>query len=84
MISPLSIDSRRMRLTKGTERKIGRKAGGLHDFFEPVTRCEVTLKGRIRISVPSEQKVVSNESSYQLEAAIHEAFDAAGRCLGDA
>jgi ribosome-associated translation inhibitor RaiA len=97
MTSPVSIDSRRVRLSKDAERQIRRKAAGLGDCFEHVTRCEVTVEGpapdrqcrptgygvHIRICVPGEQMVISRERSSELDAAIHETFDAAGRCLKD-
>jgi ribosome-associated translation inhibitor RaiA len=97
MTSPLSIDSRRLQLSKGAERQIRRKAAGLDECFERVTRCDVTVEGpasnrsrgpvaygvHIRVSVPGEQMVISNEGSLELDAAISEAFDAAGRCLKD-
>jgi hypothetical protein len=41
------------------------------------------LRVHIRISLPGEQMVVSHEGSFELDAAIHQAFDAAGRCLKD-
>jgi Sigma 54 modulation protein / S30EA ribosomal protein len=97
MTSPLLIDSRRMRLSKGIERQIKRKAAGLGDCFDRVTRCEVILEGpaadrvclpasyavHIRISVPGEQMVISRERSVELDSAIRDAFDDAGRCLKD-
>jgi ribosome-associated translation inhibitor RaiA len=97
MTSPLSIDSRRVQVTKGTERQIKRKAAGLGDCFDNITRCEVMVEGpaserfarwaaygvHIRISLPGEQMVISHESYVELDAAIHEAFDAPGRCLKD-
>jgi hypothetical protein len=33
--------------------------------------------------MPGEQMVVSHEGSFELDVAIRQAFDAAGRCLKD-
>lgn len=97
MTSPVSIDSRRVRLSKGIARQIRRKAAGLDDCFDRISRYEVTVEGpaperpcrsaaygvHIRISLPGEQMVISEEGSFELDAAIHDAFDAAERCLRD-
>lgn len=97
MTSALLIDSRQAWLTKGTERQTRRKAAGLDNCFDRVTRCEVRVEGpapdrfrrpsaygvHIGTSVPGEQMIMSHESAFELDAAIHEAFDAAGRCLKD-
>ena len=40
------------------------------------------MKRRFRV-LPNEQMVIRNEGSFKLDAAIHDAFDAAGHNLTD-
>jgi ribosomal subunit interface protein len=96
MIQAIQITSRGIALSDSLRTRIEEKALKLDQFFERITACHVTLavenprrhQGRrykltIDLKVPNKEIVVNRGAYEDLNAAIREGFDAAGRQLED-
>jgi len=95
MLIPLRIASRSRELSAAEKSAIEDLAGGLEDFYSRIVSCEVHVDGpgrhhrqgthriRIVLGVPSRTIVISRRKSGTFQAALNEAFRAAGRRLED-
>jgi len=94
---PLQIAVRNTTLSEPARELIRKYAAKLELFFDRITACRVMVEVpqrypvgepvvynvRLDITVPGEEIVVSRQPHVELETAIQESFDAAGRRLQD-
>jgi cold shock CspA family protein len=94
---PLQITGRNLTLDEPTKALVRKYVGKLELFYDRITSCRVMVEVpqrypaggpivynvRIDITVPGEEIVVRRQPHPELETAIQEAFDAAGRRIQD-
>ena len=94
---PLQITGRNAELDEPTRALIRRHAAKLETFSDRITGCRVvvevpqrfpagppiTYNVRVDLTVPGDEIVVGRQENAELETAIQDAFDAAGRRLQD-
>ena len=97
MKHPLRISARDLPLSPSTRALAERLAGKLETFYDRITSCHVVIEVaqrypaggpiaynvRLDLQVPGEEIVVRRQPHRELETAIQNAFDAAGRRLQD-
>ncbi len=97
MQMPLQIAVRNTDLSDVAEALIRRYVGKLETFYDRITACRVMVEVpqrypaggpivynvRIDVTVPGEEIVIRRQPHAELETAIQEAFDAAGRRIQD-
>lgn len=92
---PLEIAARSVTLSAPQEAEIRDRAEKLDLFYERIMRCRVTVEGpgphhrrgqvsvRIDLTVPGSEIHVNRQHGATVEAAVAEAFAAAGRRIED-
>jgi ribosome-associated translation inhibitor RaiA len=92
---PLEIAARNVTLPDPVQEDIRDRAAKLDHFYERIMRCRVTVEGpgphhrrgtvavRIDLTVPRSEIHVNRQRGPTVEAAVAEAFAAAGRRLED-
>ena len=94
---PLQFSVRNMELGEPGRALVRRHAEKLETFYDRIMGCRVTVEVpqqfpvgepilynvRLDITVPGEELVVTRQDHPELESAIQDAFDAAGRQLQD-
>jgi cold shock CspA family protein/ribosome-associated translation inhibitor RaiA len=94
---PLQISARDLPLSPTTRALAERLAGKLETFYDRITSCHVVIEVaqryptgrpiafnvRLDLKVPGEEIVVRRQPHRELDTAIQNAFDAAGRRLQD-
>lgn len=97
MQHPLQISARDLTLSPVAWALVERLAGKLETFYDRITSCHVVIEVaqrypaggpiaynvRLDLAVPGEEIVVRRQPHRELETAIQNAFDAAGRRLQD-
>ena len=97
MQHPLQISTRDLVLSPVARALVERLAGKLETFYDRITSCHVVIEVaqrypaggpiaynvRLDLNVPGEEIVVRRQAHRELETAIQNAFDAAGRRLQD-
>lgn len=97
MKHPLRISARDLPLSPSTRALAERLAGKLETFYDRITSCHVVIEVaqrypagrpiaynvRLDLNVPGEEIVVRRQPHPELDTAIQNAFDAAGRRLQD-
>lgn len=93
---PPIVQARDLDLPPSVGAQVHEQALALERFFSPIIRCRVTLEGpgkrhrrggpyeaRIDLRVPGGDLLVERQRAEELQAAIHQAFNAARRQLED-
>ncbi len=92
---PFELRQKNVTLPPALAREIQERAEKFEHFFDRITRCRVTVEGpghhhrqgeiqvTIDLAIPGTELVVHKKAASNLEAALREAFDAAGRRLED-
>jgi len=94
---PLQISARDLALSPSTRALVERLAGKLETLYDRITGCHVVIEVaqrypaggpiaynvRLDLKVPGEEIVVRRQPHRELETAIQNGFDAAGRRLRD-
>lgn len=97
MQHPLQISARDLALSPVARARVERLAGKLETFYDRITSCHVVIEVaqrypaggpiaynvRLDLGVPGEEIVVRRQPHRELETAIQNAFDVAGRRLQD-
>ena len=97
MKHPLQISARDLTLSPAARALVERLAGKLETFYDRITSCHVVIEVaqrfpaggpirynvRLALRVPGEEIVVRRQPHPELETAIQNAFDAAGRRVQD-
>ena len=97
MQTPLQIAARDLEIDDATRRLVERYVKKLEVFYPRITSCHVMIEVpqrfpagapiaynvRVDLRVPGEEIVVKRQAHEELETAIQNAFDAAGRRLQD-
>lgn len=97
MQHPLQISARDLALSPVARALVERLAGKLETFYDRITSCHVVIEVaqrysaggpiahnvRLDLAVPGEEIVVRRQPHRELETAIQNAFDVAGRRLQD-
>jgi len=95
MQMPIEIKAQGLEITDAQADAIREKVDKLERFYERIVRVRVTLEGpgahhkvgpiraRVDITVPGSEIMITRQSGKDLQEALREAFQAAGRCLED-
>lgn len=93
---PPIVQARELDLPASLSAQVQEQALGLERFYSPIIRCRVTLEGpgkhhhqggpyeaRIDLRVPGGDLLIERQRAEELQAAVHQAFNAARRKLED-